>query len=80
MSRTAQQLLNEALDLPTTDRGELVTLLIESLDEKSDADATDQWAAEIKQRIDEIDSGRVQMVPWSQARQLIRGQDGTVAD
>lgn len=79
MSRTAQQLLNEALGLPTTDRGELVTLLIDSLDQQSDADAGEKWATEIEQRIQEIDAGRIQMVPWSEARQIIRGQDGTAA-
>ncbi len=50
----------------------LAGILIESLDEDiADEDVDDLWAAEIKQRIDDLDAGRVQRVSWSQVRQRL---------
>ena len=34
------------------------------------------WAAEIQRRISEIDAGSVRLVPWEEARQIIRGEVG----
>jgi putative addiction module component (TIGR02574 family) len=77
MTQAAQQLLTEALRLPTEDRGELIASLIDSLETESDADADAAWSDEIARRLREIDEGRVEMIEWSEARRLIRGQDGT---
>ncbi len=75
MSQLSQQFLTEALDLPSTDRGELAAILIESLDSESDAGADQAWSDEINQRLQDIDEGRVRMIPWSEVRQRLRGQD-----
>ena len=63
MPRRAQEILEEALQLPPDD----VDWIIESLliKEKSPADSQIEaaWDTEIKRRLDEIDSGAVEMIP-----------------
>lgn len=79
MTKTAHELLTEALHLPSSDRGQLASSLIDSLDTHDDPDAQRAWFEEIERRLDEIDAGHVPLVPWPQARQMIRGQHGTEA-
>lgn len=81
MNATAQQLFETALHLPDGQRAELAARLITSLDPVVDADAAASWELQIQQRLSDIDAGKVQMIPWEQARQVIRDEtDGTVAD
>ncbi len=80
MSDTSQQLLSDALELPSVDRGRLAALLIESLDEETDPGASAAWSEEINRRLADIDAGQVQMIGWTEAREWIRGTDGTAAD
>jgi len=79
MSLTAENLLNEALRLPVSDRGKLVAQLIDSLDSPCDADAEAAWSDEIARRLKEMDGGHSEMVPWSEARRVIRGLDESAA-
>ncbi|MCA9112806.1 MAG: addiction module protein [Planctomycetaceae bacterium] len=76
MSSTTQQLLNDALELPTVERGRLATLLIESLDAEGDGDVAEAWDAEILRRLQSIDAGEVRMIPAQEAQAMIRGQHG----
>ena len=66
-------LLQEALKLPPEARAALAGSLLESLDDKVDADAESAWAAEIDRRIRQIDQGTVKLVSWTEARRTIRG-------
>ena len=69
---TPRELLHEALRLPTAARAALAAELIESLDNlEFDEDAEAAWSTEIRQRLEDVDSGRVAAVPWEQARQRI---------
>jgi putative addiction module component (TIGR02574 family) len=70
--RSADEILNEALSLPANDRATLAGTLIDSLDDDVvDEDVEELWSAEIKRRIDDLDAGRVQRVPWSQVRERL---------
>jgi putative addiction module component (TIGR02574 family) len=71
MTRPANQLLDEALRLPDPDRAELAARLIESLDPSTDDDADTLWGEEIRQRLDDLDHGRVATIPWSEAQRMI---------
>lgn len=75
MSQSPQQLLDEALKMPLADRGQLAALLIESLESDVENGVDEAWAEEISRRVDDIKAGRVQMIPWSEVRQRLRGQD-----
>ena len=63
MSRSAQEILEESRQLPPDE----VDWIIESLLIKDTSPAEPQikaaWDSEIKRRLDEIDSGAVEMIP-----------------
>ena len=81
MNTTAKQLYDNALHLPDWERAELAAWLIESLDPDVDREGDEAWDAEIKRRIDELDSGRVTAAPWPEARRMILGlSDGPSGD
>src|SRR5690348_9925214 len=76
MERDAEDLLEEALKLPTGERARLVSRLIESLDDDEEAEdpveVEKAWAKEIERRIREIDAGTAKTVPLEVA--LARAQ------
>ncbi len=52
-------------------RAALATSLFESLDEgPADQGVEAAWSEEVKRRIEDIDSGKVQMIPYEEARRL----------
>jgi putative addiction module component (TIGR02574 family) len=71
MGEMPNKLLREALALSSEERAALAAALLASLDGPADPDVDAAWAAEIKRRVAEIDSGAVQPVPWSEARAAI---------
>ena len=68
------ELLKEALQLPADARAALAGSLLDSLDQEVDEDAETTWQLEINRRIEDLDSGKVKTVPWSEARRRIFGQ------
>ena len=72
----SKQLLVEALRLSEEERAALAGELLESLDTEVDPDAEAAWAAEIRARLTEIESGRAKTVPWSEARRRIHAAAG----
>lgn len=72
MEAHAENVLQIALGLPATDRAEIATALISSLDSDSAVDVNAAWASEIRGRIDSIDNGQVQLVPWDDVIRSMR--------
>jgi putative addiction module component (TIGR02574 family) len=67
MTPQVSEVLEKALALSTQDRGVLIDRLIESLDEGPAEEGVEEaWADEIKNRVDEIRSGKVKMIPGEQ--------------
>lgn len=64
MDANAEQILQSALNLPPDDRVEIAESLILSLDEKRASEIESAWAEEIRRRLESIDKGEVQLVPW----------------
>ena len=62
----------EALQLPPAERALLVQALVASLDE--DAAVEEAWAAEVKRRLVQIESGEVQMIPGDVALAQVRAK------
>jgi putative addiction module component (TIGR02574 family) len=81
MARTAEDLLEEALALNPGERADLAATLLGSLDGPADADLEEAWALEIARRVEDVETGRVATIPWTQARaQLLkRLRDGSSA-
>ncbi len=74
MARDASRILSEALDLPQEARAALAASLIGSLDEEVDEDAEAAWEVEVTKRLEEMRSGSVPPIPWSEARRRILGK------
>ncbi len=49
-----------AVSLPEEERAALAGLLLESLDTEVDPEVEEAWSVEIRRRIDEIDTGKVE--------------------
>ena len=74
MKQNIAKILKEALKLPPEARAALAGTLLDSLDETVDRDAESAWEAEIVMRLKEIDEGKVNLIPWAEARARITGQ------
>ena len=67
MSPEVSKVLEQALALSTQERGLVIGRLIESLDgEPAEEGVEEAWAAEIKSRVEDIKSGKVELIPGEQ--------------
>jgi len=66
MSPRAQKILEEALQLPPDELDWLVESLLVKEKNEPEAEIEAAWDSEIKRRLDEIDSGAVEMIPAEQ--------------
>jgi len=71
MSPDVSELLKKALALPPAARAALAGSLLDSLDDTVDASAEEEWTQEVARRIEELDSGKVKPVPWTEARRQV---------
>jgi putative addiction module component (TIGR02574 family) len=71
MTKTAEKVLAEALTLDTRERADVAARLLASLDGEPDDDVEAAWAAEVARRIEEIEAGRVELVPWEDVERRI---------
>ncbi len=66
------EVLEKALALSTQDRGLIIDRLIESLDnEPAEEGVEEAWSEEIKRRVDDIKSGRVEMIPGEEVHRRL---------
>jgi putative addiction module component (TIGR02574 family) len=70
-----QNVIAEVLQLSEAERLEVAEAVYESLEGPVDPGAEQAWAQEIARRIADIDAGRVKLIPWSEARRQIAGDD-----
>ncbi|MFT4099425.1 MAG: addiction module protein [Burkholderiaceae bacterium] len=68
MSTRTDALLDTVLALPPDERSELVIALLDSLEDDDPQSITDAWRDEIRRRKEDIEAGRVRLVPWTEAR------------
>lgn len=74
MNATVEELLRQALSLDEKDRASLAGALIESLYGEAEPGADEAWEAVIRRRVEELQTGAVETVPWSEVRErLFRG-------
>ncbi len=75
MSARAKKLREEALELPTKARAKLAHDLLLSLEDEpfdSPAEVEEEWAAEIERRVQDVNEGRVNLVPAAEALRDVR--------
>jgi putative addiction module component (TIGR02574 family) len=72
MTQEVSEILKKALALPPEARAAIAGSLLESLnDTPADEGVEAAWSEEIKRRIEEIDSGKVQMIPYEEVRRRL---------
>jgi putative addiction module component (TIGR02574 family) len=69
MAANASDVLQQAMDLPTEDRLAVATELLNSVEGPEDPGWADVWREELKRRLREYESGAVQGIPWSEAKE-----------
>ena len=72
MDTRAEQILQSALNLQPGERAEIAATLLRSLDDPEDDVLGPEWAEEIKRRIESIDKGEVQLIPWEDVIRSMR--------
>jgi len=68
VTKRTSKLLNDALKLEVSERAELASELIASLDAEADEDAEAAWAVEIEERAARARSGEDPGKPWPEVR------------
>ena len=68
MAKLAEELYQKALDLDERERADLVARLIESLDTEVEKGVETAWLAEVERRMEDLDSGKAQSIPWEEIR------------
>ena len=71
VTKAAEEILAEALNLDTRDRANVAAKLLASLDGEPEEEVEAAWAAEVARRIEEIETGRVELVPWEDVESRI---------
>ena len=69
MTQETHDLLQKALALPESERAELAGNLLSSLDTTLDPDVDAAWQQEVARRLDEVQSGKVETIPWEEVQQ-----------
>jgi hypothetical protein len=69
MPKALEEVIKEAMDLPPRQRLALASFLLESADAASDPDAETAWDSEIRDRIREVDEGRVTGIAYADVMQ-----------
>lgn len=66
-----EDLIEEALSLPVEERARVADLILQSMN-PPDPSVEEKWAAEIRRRIEEVESGKVKMIPGDEVFEEIR--------
>jgi len=72
MTKRTQQVLREALQLPPRARADIAATLLHSLDAAEDTDVEEAWADEIKRRMEDVEAGRVKLIPWETVKRRVQ--------
>jgi putative addiction module component (TIGR02574 family) len=77
MSPSTEQVLQNALSLPSAEQVDLIEALIAALDESDPQSLDAEWMAEIQHRSAEFDAGKATPIPWSMVRERARTGGGS---
>jgi putative addiction module component (TIGR02574 family) len=72
MNQEATELLKRALALPTEERADLASTLMDTLDAGVDENVEAAWQEEIGRRMEELRSAKVSTIPWDDVREKAR--------
>jgi putative addiction module component (TIGR02574 family) len=72
LGHAAEQVLQAALALPEDERWELLEALLAAQEQPGELPFDRAWLGEIQRRSAEIDSGSVELTPWTVVRERVR--------
>ncbi len=72
MTQTAEEILQQALQLPEEERERIADALLSSLHGSEETTFDEEWGSEIQRRIAEIDEGKVEMRPWDETLERLQ--------
>ena len=72
MKPTVKKLFDEAQSLSAKQQRQLADRLYKGLPLFADSQIEAEWEEEIKQRLDEIESGKVKLVPWEEVEKSMK--------
>lgn len=67
----SKSIIANALQLPREERARVAREIIASLDGPADQDVEAAWLAEVERRLDDVERGTAEMVPWDVVRQRV---------
>ena len=76
MTTDVKQLLDQALELPEEERATLAGWLIESLEGETPEGVEAAWRREIELRVNELEAGEVNTVPWNVVKDRLAQRGG----
>jgi putative addiction module component (TIGR02574 family) len=76
MAKATENVLQNALLLPVSDRAELAAALLASLDGEPEEDVEAAWSAEIERRASRVRSGDATGRPWPVIREELERKRG----
>ena len=71
MTKAAETLLHEAMKLEVSERAELASELLASLEGEPEEEVEAAWAAEIQRRIERIEAGSEKLLLWDDVKRRI---------
>ncbi len=75
ISQQAAELLDKVLALSVEDRGVIIGRLVESLDDEPAEEGVEAaWSNEIKRRVEEIQSGKVEMISGEEVDRRLKAR------
>ena len=72
MAATLEQLVEQAMTLPSESRARLADLLVESLEGADLGQIEQHWISEAKRRRDEVRAGQVETIPGEDGLRQVR--------
>lgn len=76
MTAAAQNILRQALDLAAEERAEIAGALVESLEPGGHSGVDQAWRSEVRHRLETIEAGEADWIPWDDVRAELRGRLG----
>ena len=73
MNHHTSRILDEISMLPTDERAALVAGILASLAPTEDKSISSLWLAEVKQRLEELDAGRIVAAPLNEVLKRVDG-------
>lgn len=76
MNPTSSEILNAAMSLSREERLDLIEALVESVEPMVELPFHESWVEVARRRAEEVDSGKVQGIPWSEVLRRAREATG----